>query len=513
MRTQILALSENPEYAYLADLVDRQDIDWQHLLLSEQEWHHREQGLTPAGAAILSVALAIATGPQGALAVNTGMTGTLSNAAFSTLVNQATISLINNGGDIKKTLKELGSKQNVKGLVFAITSAGVASKLDGALLKNIDLSDEASFSHRLIKNMAHSTSNALLESAVYGTSLEKALEKNLKLALIDTSTSEAFQSLVKPIDKDGGIDALARNLAHKIAAGLTGCLSAHLSSQDCEAGALGAMVGELWGDYRNNYLNTSDEQVKQQLINEAKLIAAITAALAEQDPATAAKMAGEAVRWNVVFSKRKEKYEPEDIPNILNDVEKLKTVSKSLGLDFAHDALNHYVSGNGAVFDVDSNFLLGYSSVREAVETNQNRFLNHKDGITKYLSGIIYGAPSSFRMHFDRNLYADTVGEIDLFCGSGGSSITSFGSFSGERDGQNIYIKGNIHVSWTDRYDWDSNKEVKMYLFTLDDKRFKYLEEQGHAKSFDMRSSWDYDFSGTYNEKTKKWSNIKWVKR
>lgn len=116
-------------------------------------------------------------------------------------------------------------------------------------------------------------------------------------------------------------------------------------------------------------------------------------------------------------------------------------------------------------------------------------------------------------MHFDKGLYAAKVGETDLFYGSGGSSITSFGSFSGERDGQNIYIKGNIHVSWADRYDWDSNKEVKMYLFTLDDKRCKYLEEQGHAKSFDMRSSWDYDFSGTYNEKTKKWSNIKWVKR
>lgn len=419
LRTQILALSENPEYAYLAELVNRQDVDWQTLLLSQKEWHHSEQGLTPAGAAILTVALAIATGPGG-LGIGTGtattMTGTLSNAALSTLVNQATISLINNGGNIKKTLKELGSKQNVKGLVFAIASAGVASKLDGTLLKNIDLSDKASFNHRLVKNIAHSTSNALLESAVYGTSLEDALEKNLKLALVDTTTSEVFQSWVKPIDKEGGIDALAKNLAHKIAAGLTGCLSAHLSSQDCEAGALGAVVGELWGDYRNNYLNTSDEQVKQQLINEAKLIAAITAALAEQDPATAAKMAGEAVRWNALqpqewmsfaheiqqgcytqinaidcqlsIQKWKDKsykdanlYTQEDRDRWEEYV--LSTYSKSFELCGSNQLCNYHVSKNMLASMIK--FAGRKNSVREeaySTEISVNIFLNNKSNLT-----------------------------------------------------------------------------------------------------------------------------------
>ena len=39
------------------------------------------------------------------------------------------------------------------------------------------------------------------------------------------------------------------NIAHKLAAGLTGCLSATAKKQDCEAGAVGSIIGEMVGDW------------------------------------------------------------------------------------------------------------------------------------------------------------------------------------------------------------------------------------------------------------------------
>ncbi|MCL1624400.1 VENN motif pre-toxin domain-containing protein, partial [Moraxella sp. Tifton1] len=88
------------------------------------------------------------------------------------------------------------------------------------------------------------------------------------------------------------------NLSHKLAAGLTGCLSAKASGNDCNAGAIGATIGEMWGDYQVDDPNTLTQAQKDKLISQAKLLAAITAAYADEDVGTAASMAEEAVRWN-----------------------------------------------------------------------------------------------------------------------------------------------------------------------------------------------------------------------
>ena len=39
------------------------------------------------------------------------------------------------------------------------------------------------------------------------------------------------------------------NIAHKLAAGLTGCVSAAAKKQDCKAGAVGSIIGEMVGDW------------------------------------------------------------------------------------------------------------------------------------------------------------------------------------------------------------------------------------------------------------------------
>ena len=312
LKDEIITLASQPQYSYLNDLINRDDINWQQVILSNDKWNYKQQGLTGAGAAIVAIAVAYATGGLGSelsasivssatnagIAASTaGTLGAMSSAAFGSLVSTASISLINNQGDIKATLKELGSKQNIKQLTFAIASAGIGSKINQTLSKSLgvgDIANSHNFSHKISKGIANATSTALLESAIYGTSLEKSLIKNLRGEVANAVASEIFTDYVKPLDKDTLID----NITHKLAAGLTGCLSAKAAGNRCEAGSIGAVVGEIWGDYQVDDPNTLTQAQKDKLISQAKLIAGITAAFAGEDVNMAAGVVAEAVRWN-----------------------------------------------------------------------------------------------------------------------------------------------------------------------------------------------------------------------
>ena len=280
LQEQIDIPIQQPEYSYLNQFIDREDTTWQEIVLAEDGWDYKQEGLMPAGAAIVG-----------------GQTvGAMAGAAFSSLTNLASVSLINNQGDVEAILKELGPKDNVKQLTLAITSAGISHKIDKSLgLKGIDIT-QTGFDQRLVKVIANSTSTSLLQTAVYGSDFEENLKKNLRMQFATVATQDTFSNIVKDLDGD----TLSDNITHKLAAGLTGCLSAKAAGNRCEAGSIGAVVGEMWGDYQVDDSNTLTQAQKDKLINQAKLIAGITAVFAGEDVNVAAGVAAEAVRWNAI---------------------------------------------------------------------------------------------------------------------------------------------------------------------------------------------------------------------
>ena len=220
--------------------------------------------------------------------------GAMAGAAFSSLTNLASVSLINNQGDVEAILKELGPKDNVKQLTLAITSAGISHKIDKSLgLKGIDIT-QIGFDQRLVKVIADSTSTSLLQTAVYGSDFEENLKKNLRMQFATVATQDTFSNIIKDLDGD----ILSDNITHKLAAGLTGCISTKAAGNRCEAGSIGAVVGEMWGDYQVDDSNTLTQAQKDKLINQAKMIAGITAAFAGEDVNVAASVAAEAVENN-----------------------------------------------------------------------------------------------------------------------------------------------------------------------------------------------------------------------
>ena len=280
LQEQIDIPIQQPEYSYLNQFIDREDTTWQEIVLAEDGWDYKQEGLMPAGAAI----------------VGSQTVGAMAGAAFSSLTNLASVSLINNQGDVEAILKELGPKDNVKQLTLAITSAGISHKIDKSLgLKGIDIT-QTGFDQRLVKVIANSTSTSWLQTAVYGSDFEENLKKNLRMQFATVATQDTFSNIVKDLDGD----TLSDNITHKLAAGLTGCLSAKAAGNRCEAGSIGAVVGEMWGDYQVDDSNTLTQAQKDKLINQAKLIAGITAVFAGEDVNVAAGVAAEAVRWNAI---------------------------------------------------------------------------------------------------------------------------------------------------------------------------------------------------------------------
>lgn len=83
-----------------------------------------------------------------------------------------------------------------------------------------------------------------------------------------------------------------------MAAGMTGCLSAKIAGDHCEAGAIGAFVGEVWGDFRVDDPNTLTDKQKEAVINQDKLLASIAAAAVGEDASAAANVAEMSVKWN-----------------------------------------------------------------------------------------------------------------------------------------------------------------------------------------------------------------------
>ncbi|GEM_PF-5896929 len=285
-----LNLSKQPGYEYLATLDKDNDINWVQVDLIQKNWDYTQEGLTSGAAALIAIAITVAAGPAGS-----GLTASMvtTNAAGIALQTQAVIMLINNKGNISKTLKDMASSDTIRNMATAALTAGVGAKLGLAGSPDYD------FSKNLANGIGRGLTNAVADAAFNGVSFEEALKNSLSSSLVDILSAEAFAHGTKDIDSDRAGD-LARNLAHKLAAGGVGCLSAKAKNQNCDAGALGAIVGEMVGDYMVELGaegNLSPEQISK-ITNAAKLSAGTIAMLAGVDVDIAANSAGTAVENN-----------------------------------------------------------------------------------------------------------------------------------------------------------------------------------------------------------------------
>ncbi|HEZ4469426.1 TPA: S-layer family protein, partial [Neisseria meningitidis] len=297
LKTQIETLTKQPEYAYLKQLQVAKNINWNQVQLAYDRWDYKQEGLTEAGAAIIALAVTVVTSGAGTGAVLglNGAAAAATDAAFASLASQASVSFINNKGDVGKTLKELGRSSTVKNLVVAAATAGVADKIGASALNNVS---DKQWINNLTVNLANAGSAALINTAVNGGSLKDNLEANILAALVNTAHGEAA-SKIKQLDQ--------HYIAHKIAHAIAGCAAAAANKGKCQDGAIGAAVGEIVGEalVKNTDFSrmsaTEIEKAKAKITAYSKLVAGTASAVVGGDVNTAANAAQIAVENNTLY--------------------------------------------------------------------------------------------------------------------------------------------------------------------------------------------------------------------
>lgn len=295
LRNEILKLANQPGNAYLKEFVNRKDVDWQTVLLTQKDWDYKQQGLTGAGAAIIALIVIMATAGAGTAIVGAfggsaatlgGSAVAMTQAAVVSLTTQASVSLINNGGDIGKTLKDLGSKESVKSLAISVVTAGLMESVSINL--KIDLKGFPT-AEKIANNFVQGVGSNLISSTLQGESLSDSLNKAL-LAGLSSSVQGELATKIKGLED---VDYVLHKIAHAAA----GCLAGALQ-KSCESGAIGAAIGEIVAGQLNDGTRNLTLAEKEQIINQSKLVASVVAAYTGYDVNIAASSADSAVRNN-----------------------------------------------------------------------------------------------------------------------------------------------------------------------------------------------------------------------
>lgn len=267
----IAELSKAPELAWMAQLRIRNDVDWRGIKPHYEEWYEKQEGLTEGAAAVIALAITVATGVPGAeffgiaggpglgvgssllgFSAETAVTAAI-DAGFTAIVSKATVSLINNKGDIGAVLEELGSAESLRSIAASIITAGVTHGLDAGFYEGTKgLYQEAGLvSHpntfanlhkNLINNAVRGTVSATIRTAIEGGDIGDAVLSSLQSVGVNTVLSSVHRSIGDLTDGTGANNLPVANIiAHTIAGGL----AAEALGESFASGASAALVSAL----------------------------------------------------------------------------------------------------------------------------------------------------------------------------------------------------------------------------------------------------------------------------
>ncbi|WP_432726181.1 filamentous hemagglutinin N-terminal domain-containing protein [Variovorax sp. W6] len=277
-RDSVEQLAKQPGMSWVEQLTNnpklKDKIDWQRVEEAHKTWNYDQQGLTPEGAAIVTIVAAyfaagaasqagtaagqaagtawnggVAALGEGGFIASTGFTVSTAvsgavTAGITALAGQAAVALINNQGDLAAALHDLGSSANVKNLLTAIVTGGVLGVMDlnptGAPTLN---GGAQPFADQLRQNLTAGAARAVIGTAINGGSFEKILKDSLRNAILDTVAAQTAYEIGN-LTQAGVIDDFTNKVAHAIAGCMVGAVRSD-SAAGCGAGALGAAIGEL----------------------------------------------------------------------------------------------------------------------------------------------------------------------------------------------------------------------------------------------------------------------------
>jgi hypothetical protein len=285
-----------------------------------------------------------------AAAITYTAAGAALNAGFSALAAGAAVSFVNNGGDIGKVLKDLGSQESLKSIALAMVSVGVLSELNAGLgLDKVTVND--GFTANLNKALINNVASAAMTSALTGASLEDSLKTGLVSAVISAGAGQAafaIGGLTLP-GTDGKapvLNAAGQALAHALAGCVAGAAGTG-NSQGCQSGAIGAVVGELAAQWVNP---TGDPAKAEETIKVVRVLSAAAGALTGDGSAASvntAAMTGVNAAENNWLATRQKAQMVTELNAASNSLEKAKVLAKYALISGKQDVLTVAGVGKG----------------------------------------------------------------------------------------------------------------------------------------------------------------------
>ncbi|WP_130943702.1 DUF637 domain-containing protein [Klebsiella quasipneumoniae] len=311
----ITALGVQPGTEWLNGLNTRNDVQWNEVKDAYDSWNYKSQSLNPAVAAVIAIAAAAVTAGTGLAALAgsgaitaTGVTGATASAAvygsayagMTSLVSQAAVALVENQGNLSKTLSALGSSSSVKSLATSMAIGGALAGFDEVM--NVSVSPDKARLPALTKDEGWSkVVQRVAGQSVISSSLNTGInggsfKDNLVNALLSNIGNQVQAEGAGLIGDNGEVLGVAgKSVSHAVLAGI----SAEIGRGDGKGAAAGALAAELAGVVMQSTLfepaNLNEQERQLQRLQEAlngneakeqtaRVIGALTGALTTHTP-------------------------------------------------------------------------------------------------------------------------------------------------------------------------------------------------------------------------------------
>ncbi|HBK4607411.1 DUF637 domain-containing protein [Serratia nematodiphila] len=327
LQNAVAALGNTPGTDWLKDLNTRNDVQWSVVKDAYDSWDYKSQHLNPAVAAVIAIAAAAVTAGAGLAAAAgqsavtaTGVAGATASSAvygsayagMTSLASQVAVALVDNQGNLSKTLKVLGSSETVKATATAMAIGGALAGFDQVLDTNVP-ADKARLP-ALIKDEGWSKiAQRVAGQSVISSSLNTAInggsfKDNLTNALLANIGSQVQAEGANLIGDNGQVlDIPGRAVSHAVLAGV----AAEIGKGNAKGAAAGALAAELAGVILGDNIIKPEEWQKksEQQAQMARVLGAAAGAVftGKSDGAYSGAIGGEnAFRYNYLSHKQQE---------------------------------------------------------------------------------------------------------------------------------------------------------------------------------------------------------------
>jgi filamentous hemagglutinin len=285
LQSAIDALGNTAGTTWVKDLNKRNDVQWNKVKDAYDSWDYKSQHLNPAVAAVIAIAAATVTAGSSLVATAASSTATavgggavtsgVVTAGMSSLASQAAVALVENQGNLSKTLKALGNSDTVKATATAMAMGGALNGFDSVTGWNKDATGKAlnpkdvklpQLSNGDWSKVAQRVAGQSVISSSLNTTINGgSFKDNLTNALLANIGGQVQAEGANLIGNNGNIlNVPGRAVSHAVLAGV----AAEIGKGNAKGAAAGALAAELAGVIINdNLVKTEGWQERQAQIS------------------------------------------------------------------------------------------------------------------------------------------------------------------------------------------------------------------------------------------------------